>query len=411
MKPMYLDGFQYKDDVIQFFPTSEGYANRLNNRYEAGDFFAVDREEPDLFSYVYNYTDHLGNIRLSYSIDPSTNVLKIIEENHYYPFGLKHNNYNSSKMLYVKEGTMEKQKPLPPYMAMSYNYKYNGKELQVELGLNMYDYGARNYDPALGRWMNVDPKAEVCRKYSPYVYAINNPIYFIDPDGMWISVFDNVSGNDLRYVNGKYYSKNKESGDYDVEMNVDKDSYAGKILEALNEISGGNSDSFGSKFLNLFSNDKTNVLILDNISEGEGKDRNRTDPKGNYIETSFDQNVNVETTKGSRKNEFYLTFFHEIAHSFAAQNYNQKTLDDAWISASEINGLQNDISNSEVYACTIENSLREEKALPLRTHYIENGGISQILKKSKEINQKGEKIYKMTKEAQGILNKILISTK
>ena len=41
-----------------------------------------------------------------------------------------------------------------------YNYKYNGKELQDELGLNMYDFGFRNYDPALGRWMNMDAKAE-----------------------------------------------------------------------------------------------------------------------------------------------------------------------------------------------------------------------------------------------------------
>lgn len=144
----YLDGFQYKDGVLQFIPTSEGYYSFTDNRY------------------VYNYTDHLGNIRLSYTKNGAG--AQILEENNYYPFGLNHSGYNSTP------GTS------------SYKYKYNGKELQ-ETGY--YDYGARMYMADIGRWGVVDPLTEKNRAWSPYRYAYDNPMIFIDPDGRFETRF------------------------------------------------------------------------------------------------------------------------------------------------------------------------------------------------------------------------------
>ncbi|MBU8883505.1 RHS repeat-associated core domain-containing protein [Kaistella sp. DKR-2] len=180
--------------ILQFVPTAEGFYDFVENKY------------------IYQYKDHLGNTRVSYAWNTTTNSIDVLDKNDYYPFGMNH---------------------LDPLAGSSFgqgnykNYKYNGKELQ-ETG--MYDYGWRSYMPDTGRWMQLDPLVEDTE--DPYAYVYNNPIKLNDPDGrapedgvedgccsglkgFGLAVIDNITGGNLaqRYNDGSVsYNNGVQSG-------------------------------------------------------------------------------------------------------------------------------------------------------------------------------------------------------
>ena len=135
--------------------------------------------------YEYFLKDHLGSVRASFADYNSDGNAELIQEDSYYPFGM-----------------------LMPGLSAIYgttnnNYLYNGKELYEEKGLNWYDYGARMYDATLGRWHTLDPMMEKYPDFSPYAYCFNNPIRFIDPNGM--EGFDPIV-NDPTLPSSQFYS-------------------------------------------------------------------------------------------------------------------------------------------------------------------------------------------------------------
>ena len=110
-------------------------------------------------AFYYFLKGHLGD---NYVV--ANTIGSIIQKNQYYPFGM-----------HFADDASPGTQP----------YKYNGKEVDQDHGLNLYDYSARFHDPAIGRFMTVDPLAEKYYSVSPYAYCNNNPIIYTDPSGLW----------------------------------------------------------------------------------------------------------------------------------------------------------------------------------------------------------------------------------
>ena len=140
----YCGNVVYENGVPQILLTEVGYVSLTDGKYH------------------YYLKDHQGNNRVV--VDEEGTVEEV---NHYYPFG----------------GVFSSTGDAQPY-------KYNGKELDRKGGLDWYDYGARMYDAALGRFMKTDRFSEKYVSLSPYQYGANNPVNNIDVNGDSITVLN-----------------------------------------------------------------------------------------------------------------------------------------------------------------------------------------------------------------------------
>jgi RHS repeat-associated protein len=164
----YSDGIEYKQSGSTYLLESiyhpEGRIYNTNVTNPNTTALALRHE--------FSIKDHLGNSRITFSdINNNGSIqvpTEIIQENHYYPFGL---NMGGA---WMNDNT-----------AIDNPYQYNGKELESFGGLGWSDYGARWYDAATARFTTVDPMADEPEQIdkSPYAYGWNNPIKYDDPDG------------------------------------------------------------------------------------------------------------------------------------------------------------------------------------------------------------------------------------
>jgi RHS repeat-associated protein len=252
----YVNGLAFKGGALEFIPTATGRA--LSAKYVWSNTTTATALTPPVapanqYRYEYQLKDHLSDLRVSCRCgDPKRNAAgdmiagleptMAVQENHYDPWGLG-----------FADAINNTQKP----PKNTDRFQYNGKEKVSDLGLGLYEYGFRWYDPTMARFVQVDPLAEKFPHWTTYQYTGNSPIVNIDMDGLEpINVFDINSMNDLSWYMNIEYGKDK-NGKF---VNVSQNSYNGTTV----------SDKFYSNTIQQTSLKNASIMDIGDVISGVG---------------------------------------------------------------------------------------------------------------------------------------------
>lgn len=315
----YIGNYVYKDGVLSYIITSEGRIVETSGGYQ----------------YEYNLKDHLGNTRVSFKADSVSAIA--LQYKDYYPFGMA-----------FTESLNNDNK-----------YLYNGKELQDEMingdQLDWLDYGARMYDAQLGRFSTQDRFSEKYIGFTPYQYAGNNPIVNIDINGDSIMITHRKEK--IIYKKSNLYWAKTGKAYNGKALKIKKDGttklkgFVGKTLKALNKIKNGGKA--GAELISGLENDKGYAIV------GKGKNK----ANGVFAKWKPSSGNSGLDTNGDTKRPSYIGLAHELAHVLDILSDGKLDMG-KWY---EEGGKR--ITNAEIYATHVENQVRAENGVALRTHY------------------------------------------
>ncbi len=225
----YHDGIEYNSNGIESIYHLEG---RLFNN-------------SGTYRYEYAIGDHLGNTRMTFtdkngngSIDVSnTSTNEVLQENHYYPFGL---NFEGPWM--------------NDNVAADERYQFNGIERVGDLGVNLDLAFFRTNDPAIGRWWQVDPMCEMAPGWTPYRFGFNNPLLYSDPTGLWEETDNGWETNNIEEIKDFINASKNLDYDFSIQRGDGTDDEAfrlisgqGSSVHILYNKSGNSSESNKSR--------------------------------------------------------------------------------------------------------------------------------------------------------------------